>query len=147
MRMLLVIVLLAFAAPALGGNLADYLRVTPDSWTVLDAVELNGRIGQAVAAGETWPRSPLLLTLQLFGDDRELQSLVLDEVKNTAEGPRSSTVVYIRDGFLDDAQLGDWHEVDYRCLDDGTWRVVEARSAWRCRRPEPDAAFGTRVCP
>jgi hypothetical protein len=146
MGALIVTVLVLVAAPCFGGDLSDFLGVRPISWALLDSADLNGRIEQAALAGESWPDSPLSVTLSLFGDDRETQSLVIEEVKNAAEGAKSTTVVYIRDGFLDDAVLGDWHEVDYRCLPDGTWRVVEARHAWRCRRPDQSEFFGDYNC-
>jgi hypothetical protein len=110
-------------------------------------VELNGRLEKAVLSDEGWPSSPLQSTLQLFGDDTDAQAVVVEEMKNRVEGADSATVEMIRDGFLDDSVRGDWHEVVFERQTDGTWRVAEARVAFRCRRGENTSVYQGEFCP
>ena len=123
------------------------IQETPESWLDIDAEELNVRIDEAVAAGLDWPNSPLMVTLRLFGGDEDARVIALEEEKNRGEGADAAAVVYIRDGFLDDSIRGDRHEVQYRRLSDGTWRVREARVAIRCRRGDKTEVYQAGPCP
>ena len=51
----------ACAASAPGRQ--DPLDVPVESWETVDVAPLNERIGEAVAAGQPWVKSPLLVTL------------------------------------------------------------------------------------
>ena len=68
-------------------------------------------------------------------------------MKNRVEGADSATVVMIRDGFQDDSVRGDWHEVVFERQPDGTWRIAEARVAYRCRRGENISVYQGDPCP
>ena len=129
------------------GSLAEMLQGAPESWSIIDANELNARVEEAIAAEESWPRSPLLLVLHLIGGDMDTKSLVIEEVKNRGEGADATKIVCIRDGFLDDSVRGDWHEIDLRRLSDGTWRVQESRVAVRCWRSENTDVYQGKPCP
>lgn len=107
---------------------------------------LNAQIDGAVAAGETWPRSPLMATIELFGGDGDARILRIEEEKNRSEGADTTVVVLIRDGFLDDSVRGDWHRVVYRRESDRTWRVHSARRAFRCYRGHSLESFGREWC-
>lgn len=139
--------LIVCAGFAQAGSRPEFARTPPGSWTELDLVELNGRLDKAVLSDEGWPSSPLQSTLQLFGDDTGAQAVVIEEMKNRVEGADSATVVMIRDGFLDDSVRGNWHEVDFKRQPDGTWRVAEARVAYRCRRGENTSVYQGDLCP
>lgn len=139
--------LIVCAGCAQSGSCPEFARTPPGSWTELDLVELNGRLDKAVLSDEGWPSSPLQSTLQLFGDDTGAQAVVIEEMKNRVEGADSATVVMIRDGFLDDSVRGNWHEVDFKRQPDGTWRVAEARVAYRCRRGENTSVYQGDLCP
>jgi len=139
--------LIVCAGCAQAGSRPEFAQAPPESWTELDLVELNGRLDRAVLSDEGWPSSPLQSTLQLFGDDTDAQAVVLEEIKNRVEGADSATVVMIRDGFLDDSVRGDWHEVVFVRQPDGTWRVAEARVAYRCRRGENTSVYQGDFCP
>ena len=41
---------------------------------------------------------------------------------------------------------GDWHRITLQRLPDGTWRLVEARRAFRCYRGHQQESFGERLC-
>ena len=146
MRYFLVGVLFLAGCSAAAGDLTEILHREPESWASLDVGRLNARVEEAVAAQESWPHSPLLVTLHILGGDREARSLALEEVKNRTEGADATTVVLIRDGFLDDAVRGDLHEVDLRRLPDGTWRIHKARAAYRCRRSERPETYQEHPC-
>ena len=146
-RCLLLGLLLVVAGCAQAGSRPEFAQTPPESWAVLDLAEINARLDAAVADGAEWPSSPLQSTLQLFGDDSDTQAFVLEEIKNRVEGADSTTVVMIRDGFLDDSVRGDWHEVVFGRQADGTWRVAEARVAFRCRRGENTSEYQGEPCP
>ena len=147
MRHLFLGLLVILAGCAQAGSRPEFARTPPESWAELDLVELNGRLEEAVLSDAEWPSSPLQSTLHLFGGDSEAQAVVIEEMKNRVEGADSTTVVMVRDGFLDDSVRGDWHEVVFERQTDGTWRVAEARVAYRCRRGENTSVFQGDLCP
>lgn len=147
MRYMIFIILIMLASSASSASLKGLLQGEPESWTILDTKTLDARVKAAVDANKDWTRSPLLLTLQLLGDDIDTQSLVIDEVKNRVEGADSTRIVYIRNGFLDDSVRGDWHEVDLRRLSDDTWRVAALRVAMRCWRSDNSDVYQNKPCP
>ena len=128
-------------------SIAGFGQTPPESWAELDLADINSRLDMAVLSDEAWPSSPLQSTLQLFGDDSDVQSVVIEEMKNRVEGADSATVMMIRDGFLDDSVRGEWFEVVFERQTDGTWRVAEARVAYRCRRGENTSVYQGDLCP
>ena len=146
MRYFVLGILFLAACSASEGDLSGYLQSTPESWLALDAEDLNARIEEAVAAKETWAQSPLMVTINLFGDDRDTRSATLKEVKNRGEGADATSIVYIRDGFLEDSVRGDWHQVELHRVPDGTWRVSKARVAYRCWRAEDTEVYRGQLC-
>jgi len=147
MKHLFLGLLIILAGCAQAGSRPEFARTPPESWAELDLGELNGRLEKAVLSGEEWPFSPLQSSLQLFGGDTDAQAVVIEEMKNRVEGADSATVVMIRDGFLDDSVRGDWHEVVFGRQADGTWRVTEARVAYRCRRGDNTSVYQGELCP
>lgn len=128
-------------------QLSHRLTSTPDTWVTLDAKEFNTRTEKAVSAGVYWPQPPLMMTLYLFGDDQEAQSVIIKEMKNRGEDPDAVTIAYIRDGFLDDSIRSSWHQVDLHRQPDGTWRIIEAQVAYMCWRAENIEIFRDKLCP
>lgn len=118
-----------------------------ESYQSVEIAPLNQRVETAVSAGESWPRSPLRMTLELFGSDDETRSVRIDEVKNRGEGADTTTVTLVRDGFLNDSVRGSWERITFHRLSDGSWRVVEARRATRCWRGDRVEAYGATPCP
>lgn len=147
MRYFVLGILFLAACSASGGSLSEELRGAPASWAILDADSLNVSIEEAIAAGDSWPRSPILVTLYLVGGDDDIRSLVLEEVKNRAEGADLTKVVCIRDGLLDDSVRGDWHEFNLNRLADSTWRVSDARASYRCWRSDNTDEYQESPCP
>lgn len=127
-------------------KLSDLLRNEPESWEVLDVGELNARIPEAVGAGDSCAYSPFRLMLHLVGGF-DGSSMVAEITSNGGECPDEMTIVWIRDGFLDDSVRGDWHEFKFTKLDDNTWRVTEARVAYRCWRLGNSMKYRAGLCP
>mgnify|MGYP000884378044 FL=1 len=128
-------------------RLSELLQKAPESWSTLDVGTLNVQVEEATSAEKSWPKSPLLVAIHILGGDVDTRSLVIEEVKNRGEGADQTTVVYIRDGFLDDSVRGDWHELDLRRQPDGTWRVLEVRAAYRCWRSGNTDLYQRGLCP
>ena len=147
MRFFIFGILFLAACAASEGSLSGQVQSTPDSWVTLDANLLNVRIEKAIAAEESWPQSPLLVTFYLVGGDEDTRSLILEEIKNRGEGADATKVVCLRDGLLDDSVRGDWHEINLRRFPDGTWRVSDARVAYRCWRSGDSDVYQERPCP
>jgi hypothetical protein len=118
-----------------------------ESWESVETTSMNAQIDDAVAAGEPWPGSPLLTTIELLGDDADTRILSIEETKNLAEGADTTVVVLMREGFLDDSVRGDWHRIVYRRRPDQTWRVQSVQRAFRCYRGHHLESFSRRRCP
>lgn len=118
-----------------------------ESFQSVEITPLNQRVEAAVSAGESWPRSPLRMTLDLFGGDEETSSVRIDEQKNRGEGADTTTITLIRDGFMNDSVRGSWEQITFHRLPDGSWRIVEARRATRCWRGERLESYGAKPCP
>jgi hypothetical protein len=131
------------ASPPIGENL---LQVPVDSWALVDVAPLNSRIEAAVAAGATWPRSPLLTTMELLGGEAETQGLALTLGPFRGEVPDTAVIIMARDGFLDDSIRGDWHRLLLLRSRDGSWRIDEIRRAFRCWRAHSLDRYAARRC-
>lgn len=147
MRFLALGFLFLASCAAVSDDLSERLQHEPTSWATLDAEPLNERVDEAVARQKPWPRSPLLVTLHLIGGDEDTRELVLKEVKNRGEGADSTKVVCIGEGLLDDSVRGVWYEFQLERLPDGTWRVSEAKAAYRCWRSSDTDVYSARPCP
>ncbi len=121
--------------------------VVVESSEPVDVAPLNERVSAALLTAGTWPRSPLRMTLELFGDDVETRSVRIQEEKNRGEGADTTTVTLIRDGFMNDSVRGSWERIVYRRMSDGSWRVIEARRATRCWRGDRLDTYGATPCP
>ena len=147
MKYLLVCLLLLVACctPSLHKMAADGPRV--ESWNLVDVEPLNSHINKAVAAGEDWPRSALLATLELFGEESDTRTLSLSMEGNRGEAPDTMIIIMTRDGFLDDSVRGDWHRAALHRQSDNTWRFHEIRRAFRCWRGGNVECYGAEWCP
>lgn len=147
MRFLVLGILFLASCAAVPGDLSEPVENEPTSWATLAAEPLNERVEKAVASEESWPRSPLLVTLHLIGGDEDARELVVREVKNRGEGADATKVVCIREGLLDDSVRGVWYEFQLKRLANGTWRVSEAKAAYRCWRSSDTDVYSARPCP
>jgi hypothetical protein len=123
------------------------VQVQPVSWQDLAPEGLNRRIAAADAADTAWPASPLQIAVHLFGGDQEAQVVTLTAAKNRAESADSTSISYRREGLLDDAVRGVWHEAQLGRQTDGTWRIVRARVAFWCRHSADAAGYQADPCP
>ena len=146
MRWLMIGLLLVAGCAASRPEVSNPLDVVVESWEQMDAAPLNARIDEAVKAGASWPESPFEITVELFGSDVDTRSVVLREEKNRAEAADTTVVVAVRDGFLDDSIRGYWEWVMYVRLPDRTWRVHEARRAYRCWRRHHTGTYSSHWC-
>ena len=117
-----------------------------ESWETVVTGPLNTRIEEAVARGDTWPSSPVLIVFEIIGGDDETRFLSLTEEKNAMDDPDTVVIVMIRSDFLDDSVRGDWHRLVFNRMPDRSWRVSELRRAIRCWRTDSDK-YQTGPCP
>jgi hypothetical protein len=116
-----------------------------DSFVLVDVTERNARIAEAVADGETWPSDPIDLALWYleFGGAPEMR---ISKTDAPGEAASTTTVTVIRDRLLDDSVRGIWDQLVLTRQPDGTWRIEEARRAYRCWRGFQLDAFGDLPC-
>lgn len=139
------LLLSVFCAPSSHKTAVDGPLVR--SWSLVDVEPLNSGIDDAVAAGEEWPRSALLATLELFGGEADTRILELTVQGNRGEAPDTMIVIMTREGFLDDSVRGDWHKATLYRKADSTWRLHEVRRAFRCWRGGSVDSYEADWCP
>lgn len=89
----------------------------------IDVEKLNESIGNAVLQGEIWPQETLQVTRELFGGNKQ-NYLALPQEELRCGGHKDKiSVVIMRGSFSRAWTRGDWCEVHYRKIDDGTWRL------------------------
>jgi len=147
MRYLIFLTVLLTFCSASSKDITTLLTEAPASWSALDVSKLNSQIESWVSDGRSWTKSPLMLTLHLFGDDLDARSLTFLEEKNRTESADTTRIVYVSDSLLDDSVRGEWREMLYVKLPDGTWRVIMGRVAYRCWRSEDQEKFQKDLCP
>jgi len=103
--------------------IAEVAEAGQDEPVSLDIAALNRNITNAVDDGAPWTSNALLVTQELFGrSQRHFVSLPEDEL--VCSGHASLvTVVVMRGSFSRAWGWGDWCEVHYRKVDDGTLRL------------------------
>ncbi len=129
------------------GQAPDDKVKKPSSWLELNIEQLNAKIEKVLAENQQWPLSPLEITTNLFGGDQETAEVSIQEKKESGENPSNASIVYIRDGFLDDSVRGDWYEISFKRKADGSWRINSARAAYRCWRGGNVDTYQGEFCP
>jgi hypothetical protein len=121
--------------------------VPVESWAVMEVEEFNASVDAAVDSGETWAQDPVDVVEQfIWGGIGVAAYTRLEKQGNRVEGSDSTVITLIRDRFADDSVRGDWHWISLHRLSDGTWRLSEARRAFRCYRGHQQDAYGERLC-
>jgi hypothetical protein len=117
-----------------------------ESWDTLAVVEFNSRIEEAAGQGETWMDDPVEMVDRFIWGGIGGRHIWLEMQGNRLEGPDSTVITLVRDGFADDSIRGDWHKIVLYKLPDGSWRLAEARRAFRCYRGHQKNSYGRRLC-
>ena len=131
-------------------NVGNALEKEVTSWVSIapDEIKLiNQGIEEAIAKGETWPRTPMQIMAKLLGDSVEWRELTLFEYREFGEGAQETVITFKQEGFLDDSVRGAIVQNVYRLTADGTWRVAESKRAFRCWRGSVNLdSFGAQLC-
>lgn len=116
-----------------------------ESFELLDVKDANARATAAAAAGELWPLDALSVAERFveWGGGRYVS---IEKVDEPSESPKATTITIIRGGYLDDSIWGHWNQLFLSRQSDDTWRIDEARRAWRCYRAHQTDSFGERRC-
>ena len=112
----------------------------------VDVVGFNTALDGAVFVGETWPSDPVIVALRYIGH-YDVASLSLVKRDERGEDPSATTITVIREGLLDDSVRAIWDEIALSRTGDGTWRIAEARRAYRCWRSEQTVSYTAEPCP
>jgi len=121
-------------------------EVPVKSWAMLEVDEFNATVAAAVDSGETWPEDPIEVVEQFIWGRIGAYYTRLEKQDNRVEGADSTVITLIRDRYADDSVRGDWHRIALNRLQDGTWRLLEARRAFRCYRGHQQDSYGERLC-
>lgn len=141
------LVMLVFVAGCAASPRPDVAPVTVESWEQVSVEGFNERVDHAVAGGAAWPSSALSVALELLDGDAGARHVTVDQRRNRAEAADTTVVVIVREALPDDSVRGDWHRIVLRRLPDATWRVHEARRAFRCWRGHHLDSYGSHWCP
>ena len=127
------------------GQVMSPRDVPVGSYVLVDATEVNAEAAAAATSGEEWPRDPLEVAKRLTGPLTG-RYVSIEKVDEPGERAGATTVTVIDGSFLDDSVWGVWNRLLLTRMDDGTWRITEARLAWRCYRGHQRDSFGERWC-
>ena len=120
------------------------------SYRVLPPDGLNREIDRAVAAGEAWPRDPVLVGLHAFSSSpealEERSDLTVHWKGRPEEHPKSGELVIVEQDAKDDAEAGEWQRFEMARLPDHTWRVTTHYAATRCWRGPRAGAWTREPC-
>lgn len=127
------------------------LRSNPLAYPVVSHWELdvsagNTETAEAASLGEAWPGDPMLVAHRFLGKLWDRSAAVSVETL-AGETPTEIRITVFRDGFLDDAVAGDWHELTLELQSGGYWRITKAKQALRCRRGPGSEIYAAETCP
>lgn len=117
-----------------------------ESSALLDISEFNTTLDEAVDSDETWAQDPIDVVDRFIRGKISAHYTWLEKQDNRVEQADSTVITLIRDRYADDSIRGDWHRITLHRLPDGTWRLVEARRAFRCYRGHQQDSYGERLC-
>jgi len=143
------IVLFVFIFLMLGCTTTDNKRVEPYGysvklWEKLSVVELSTIVENARNNSESWVFSPSTYPQYLF-DLSNLKAYSVHYLAQSSESNRKSTIIVIRDGFLDDSVRGDIHELVIEKTE-AQWNVKSAKRAFRCWRNPGSVSYSVDKC-
>lgn len=148
----LVVAMLSGCTPQSGEQMSvgQGLEQEVTSWLQVDAQSLdamNQLIDEAVAKGESWPRTPMQITARLLGDEIGWRQLTLFEHRELGEGAQETIITFKQEGLMDDSVRAIIEQRVYHITEDGTWRITDSKRAFRCQRGSVNVdKFGAQLC-
>jgi hypothetical protein len=110
------------------------------------AIAVDGFAEHQDEVDEPWERTPLTVAAEFLRvDEREPTAATID-VDLAPEGATTATVTATFENLLDDSVRDARYTLDLERNDDGTWRLVVARYAQRCRPGRGHGDFSPEVC-
>lgn len=113
------------------------------SWKKISLEEFNKPLKLAQDENKEWAQTPELFPQNLM-ILTELKNYFISHSANSIEFNKRSTLLIIRDGFLDDSVRGDIHRIVLEKHEE-KWKVVEAEKAIRCWRNE-QSSYSSAPC-
>jgi hypothetical protein len=116
-----------------------------------DIAAMSEKIAAAVRSDEAWIRDPARIALELVRPapppgEHISHRLELTCETSRAEIPDSATVTVVEDGFLNDSVRGTWTRLQFARNEDGSWKLIELRRAWRCWRGHHMRSYSSELC-
>ncbi len=145
LRLLLTGLLIVFLAGCqhLAGGSSPVESYRVKSWQALSTKRFADILKSASVEGQRWVNSPELFAFH-FLNLSAAKNYRIDYSANRSEDNSLSTLLIIRDGFLDDSVRGDAHQFTLQKNDNG-WRVSAVKRAIRCWRNDP-GFYSHRLC-
>jgi len=142
---LFVFICLMLGCTTMGDKYVELHGYTVKSWEQLAISELSTIVESARNNSESWVSLPALYPQYLF-KFHDLRNYSIRYSAQSIESNRKSTIIVVRDGFLDDSIRGDIHELVVEKIE-GQWEIKNAKRAFRCWRGPDSAPYSVDTCP
>jgi hypothetical protein len=107
--------------------------------------DFNRQIRLAFLKGETWTRSPILVSLRLIGETCECSSRQI-ELTSTPEAFQDGTITITDQGLLDDSIRGYRYHLALARVARGYWQIKEATKTLNCQKGRGHQEFSNQPC-
>ncbi len=129
----------------MGEKYVEPYGYTVKLWEQTSISELSKIVKDARNNAKNWVSSPFLYPQYLF-DFSELKNYSIHYLAQSIESNRKSTIIVVRDGFLDDSVRGDIHELVVEKTRD-QWEIKSVKRAFRCWRNSDSTSYSAGACP
>jgi hypothetical protein len=108
-------------------------------------VAVDGFNAYAETIEAAWRRSPLLTVVEFLALEEPEASTTSLVLRQTPERFDDAVVTATTDGLLDDSVRGQRYVLELE-RQDGVWRLLSARVAWRCQAGRGQQDFAPELC-
>jgi hypothetical protein len=130
--------------PAPVAKTVDLLSVRVASSERQDVSEFNQTAARAAAAGESWPRDPILVVRRFARWGSEQSGIwVMD---GGGVRPGRYQIVAIADGLPDDSVRGKRLDLSLERTRESLWQITAAKLSWRCWPERGHESFSSEPC-
>ena len=137
-------IFLVFGCTTTGNKSVESYEYVVKLWEQLEISMLSTIVEDARNNNESWISSPALYPQHLF-EFSDLKSYSIHYSVKSIELNRKSTIIVVRDGFLDDSVRGDIHEIVLEKTGE-QWEIKSAKRAFRCWRSSESTTYSADTC-
>ncbi len=138
-------IFIVFGCTTTGNKYVENYGYTVKLWEQLSISELSKIVENARNNSESWISYPTLYPQYLF-EFSDLKNYLVHYSAKSIELNKESTIIVVRDSFLDDSVRGDIHELVIEKTG-GQWKIKSAKRAFRCWKSPDSAPYSVDACP